>query len=244
MHTDPTAQLTQTCRTLDHVLLGVERFLLGVSSRRTFRRAPVMDSSRRSARVSISRFFTGGSAPVMHTLGEEPDGLSSIESSEPQSQQSQTRPRRRTSWFSGPSRTVDPMLEQHRENTFNASGADLFRAELFMPGGGAEDDPLPVSVRIGSDGIALWEVDEGGRMLRTFELETIVRWSKTDSEFWFSFSDDLGATAKKLRLRTTQGAEMVEACTRCATSVMEKVMGGGSSSMTAEHAAEEAYSAI
>jgi hypothetical protein len=166
--------------------------------------------ARRSSRLSISRFFSGAPMP----LEESRDGLSSIGADE-----EAPRPRRR-SWFEKRAAT-DPMAAQHRLSTFNQSGADDFAAELFMPGDAEGVDSLRVSVQIGSSGIAFREPGDESKVMRTFALDTIVRWSKTETEFVFSFSEDLGQTIKKVRLLTPHAAAMVDACTRTAKAEME-----------------------
>ena len=117
------------------------------------------------------------------------------------------------------------MAAEHRAQTFNESGGDVFGARLILPGANEDDDEaeddesLPVSLQIGSDGIALREPDSGA-LLKGIDLENIVRWAKTTNGFSFAFSEDLGDTVKKVRLRTYHGDAIVDACNRYAQAEM------------------------
>ena len=165
----------------------------------------------------------------MHALGEERDGLSTIQSEEEQQRPPEGAPARRTSWIfggSGGRAATDPMAAEHRAKTFNERGGDVFAVRLIMPGSAEDedaedddDDSLPVSLQVGSDGLALREPDDGA-LLKAVELENVVRWGKTSTGFTFSFTEDSGETIKKLKLRTLHGAALVDACNRLAQAEM------------------------
>ena len=116
---------------------------------------------------------------------------------------------------------MDPLSEQDRLRKFNASGAETYAAELIHVVSSPSDDTLIVTVQIGRDGIALRDAGTHD-VLRAFDLDTLVSWSKSDNDFYFTFSDDM-ETMKKVRLRTNQGAEMVGCLTRAAAGEMESM---------------------
>ena len=176
---------------------------------------------------------------MMRSLEEQQDGLSSQGSEQPKP--------RRSSFFGfggGGSRAfTDPMAAEHRAETFNAAGGEVFAAKLLMPNAAeaaADDDDdedaesLSIMLQVGPDGIAMRETGEEGRLLRAVDLENIVKWGKTGNEFIFSFSEDLGENVKKVRLRTMHAAAIVDSCQRYAETEMSRrasVAEGGADDM-------------
>ena len=80
-----------------------------------------------------------------------------------------------------------------------------------------------------------------GTLLRAIDMENIVRWGKTTDGgiFTFSFTEDLGATEKKVRMRTADPRAIFQACNAHAKSAMSHIArqaGGPSSEGEMDHA--------